>query len=434
MKADRSRKNGRAQKSKNRRKRPCQAAQGMPRRRYRRGRWNAERGSSAQNRFESGGGCAIIKLSAARQGAAYCRWGESRMKKNGRRWLWVVLAAVLLAVAGFGIRESRRSRPHSAMGFAMDTVVTQTAYGPQAEAGTQAVTRCLAQLEARLSLYVPTSELAAVNAAAGRQPVAVSDDTFALLAQTLALSARSQGAFQATIAPLTQLWGITGEHPSVPSAAAIAAVLPLIDDSSVLLDADAHTVYLPQAGQALDLGGIAKGYACDAARQAYAASGVQHALLSVGGNICAVGGRPDGQPFRIGFRDPDGGAESYLASFLLRDGVAAVSGGYERYFEQDGVRYHHILDPQTGWPAVTDVVSVGVIGDNGAEADFWSTTLFCWGRERALEWMRTAEQAVILLDDAGVLYVSASLEEGFCTEREGQQVVFVEAADEALDG
>ena len=223
MKADRSRKNGRAQKSKNRRKRPCQAAQGMPRRRYRRGRWNAERGSSAQNRFESGGGCAIIKLSAARQGAAYCRWGESRMKKNGRRWLWVVLAAVLLAAAGFGIRESRRSRPHSAMGFAMDTVVTQTAYGPQAEAGTQAVTRCLAQLEARLSLYVPTSELAAVNAAAGRQPVAVSDDTFALLAQTLALSARSQGAFQATVAPLTQLWGNFVSAPDSQIAAADGA-------------------------------------------------------------------------------------------------------------------------------------------------------------------------------------------------------------------
>ncbi len=339
---------------------------------------------------------------------------------------------VLAAVIGFGTYRSRSSEKHTSTGFVMDTVVTQTVWGAHAQQAMQQAQDLLTDMENRLSLYSETSEIAAVNAAAGAGPVTVSPLTFDVLRTAQTLSAQSDGYFQVTVAPLSRLWNIRGENPAVPAQSEIDAALALVDDSGLVLDAAASSVKLSAAGQALDLGGIAKGYACDVLRQQYLKAGVKHALVSIGGNICAVGGNVDGSPFRIGFRDPTGGVNSYIASFLVSDGVVAVSGAYERYFEQDGVIYHHILDPHTGYPVQSDIVSVGVVwpADGGeapgASADHWSTTLFCWGAEKTLQWMETSPAGVLLLDDTGTLYVSESLREGFRAETENLNVVFVE--------
>ncbi len=356
---------------------------------------------------------------------------------TSKRKLLLIAAALLLAAGllAVGIGSNRKNIKTTHTGFVMDTVVTHTVWGPHGEKAVRAADDALAEMEARLSLYLDTSEIAAVNAAAGSRPVTVSAQTFDLLRTALVLGEQTDGAFQLSIAPLSRLWNVMGEDPVVPQAAAVAAALPLIDDSTLVLEEKSSTAYLSQAGQALDLGGVAKGYACDVLRVLYHENGVQHALTSIGGNICAMGGNVDGTPFRIGFRDPKGGVSSYIASFLLDDGVVAVSGAYERYFERDGEIYHHILDPQTGYPAKSDIVSVGVVwpaedgAAPGAAADLWSTTLFCWGRDRALEWMRTAPAAVLLLDDTGTLYVSESLREGFKTYTEPIRVEFIPQAE-----
>ncbi len=308
----------------------------------------------------------------------------------------------------------------------MDTVFTQTIWGPNGPSSLKKATRCLEQLEQELSLFESDSEIAAINAAAGQRPVRLSPDTFSLLQTAQRLGTQTDGAFCMTVAPLTRLWDIGSDSPQVPDAAAVAAVLPLVNDNSLQLNAATCTAYLPTAGQGLDLGGVAKGYACDVLRRLYLQNGVQHALISIGGNICAVGGRPDGTPFRIGFRDPDGTQNSCIASFLLRDGVVAVSGGYERYFEQEGIRYHHILDAVTGYPVKTDIAAVGVVCRDGLRADLLSTTLFCWGKTKALQWMRTAPDAVLLLDTDGTLYVSQCLQDGFRVEKPDINVIVIE--------
>ena len=344
--------------------------------------------------------------------------------------LGLLAVAVLIAV---GVTNDRRSTQYSNTVFVMDTVVTQTVWGPRAQKAMSAAAQQLTEIESLLSLYRDTSEIAAVNAAAGVQPVPVSPLTLDMLQTAQTLAAQSDGYFCITVAPLSRLWNIMGEDPTVPAQAKIDAALALMDDAALTVDAAASTAYLAKEGQALDLGGVAKGYSCDVLRQLYLDAGVKHALTSVGGNICAVGGNPDGRPFRIGFRDPTGGVSSYIASFTVSDAVVAVSGAYERFFEQDGVIYHHILDPHTGYPAQSDIVSVGVVwpadgsaGENpGAAADHWSTTLFCWGRDKTLEWMKTSPAGVLLLDDAGTLYVSESLREGFRAEVEDLEVVFV---------
>lgn len=357
-----------------------------------------------------------------------------KQKRKSGVWGWAA-TALLLLLLGLAVGQTlkaRRTEAHTSLGFAMSTVISQTAYGTSAEKGMQQVESRLAQLEEELSLFKDSSEIAKINASAGLQPQSVNRETFLLLQQALKLSAVSDGFFQITVAPLTQLWGITTENPHVPSSEELEATLPLIQDSDVVLDEQAQTVYLPRAGQAIDLGGIAKGYACDEIRKTLLQSGVESAVVSIGGNVCAVGTQPNGTPFRIGFRDPAGTEQSYIASFELTDEVVAVSGGYERWFEENGKKYHHILDPHTGYPAESDIVSVGVVSPNGAVADFWSTTLFCWGKERTLEWMKTAEEEILLLDDQGTLYVSSGLREGFRNEvGDGLTVVFVEAQNES---
>ncbi|MDL2252873.1 FAD:protein FMN transferase [Ruminococcaceae bacterium OttesenSCG-928-I18] len=294
--------------------------------------------------------------------------------------------------------------------FAMDTLVSQNAYGERAKEAMQEVNKALAEADGRLSLFAEQSEIVRVNQEAGRRGADVSEDTAALLRQALALSSQSEGCFAVTIAPLTLAWGITGEQPRVVPQREVDELLSLVDDS--LVQIEGNHVLLPKEGMGIDLGGIAKGAACSRAAEIYESYGVESALLSIGGNIYARGEKPDGTPWRVGFRDPEGGEGSYIASFSLRDSVIAVSGGYERYFEQEGVQYIHILDPRTGRPAESDIVSVGVIEEDGATADFWSTTLFVQGTQAALAYMRQGGRAVVL-DDEGNLYVSQEMQSDF---------------------
>lgn len=342
------------------------------------------------------------------------------MKRKNR----ILLAAGGLAAAALvavGVLRGLERTPHNASTYVMSTVLTQRVYGLRAEQAMREVEAALREFEGRLSLFDPDSEIAAINAAAGDHPVEVSAATFELLQQSLALSAASEGAFDITIAPLTQLWGVTTDHPRVPSQQEIDDALLLIGDAEVQLDPQARTVFLPRAGQAIDLGGIAKGNACSLAQKIYEDRGVRAAVLSIGGNVYVLGRNPDGAQFRVGFRTPKKADESYIASVAMEDQVMAVSGGYERYFEaEDGTRYHHILSGSTGYPAQSDIVSVGVICKDGTRADFLSTTLFVWGSEKTKAFMRSHDDvAVILLTEGDELLVSRALEDSFRLSEQG---------------
>ncbi|MFQ9680822.1 MAG: FAD:protein FMN transferase [Ruthenibacterium lactatiformans] len=309
----------------------------------------------------------------------------------------------------------------------MDAVADQKVYGPNGEKAIAAAEQAFREMENRLSVYKEGSDIARLNAAAGSgEAVAVEAQTYALLSQAKTLSAQAGGAFELTIAPLALAWGITTDAPRVLQQDEIDALLPLVDDSGLLLESG--TARLQRPGQAVDLGGIAKGAACDVAKEVYDEYGIRAALCWLGGSsIYARGVKPDGEAWRLGFRDPKEEESVSLASFEIRDAVFCTSGGYERYFEQDGVRYHHILDPATGRPAQSDIVSIGILCENGAEADFWSTALFVQGREKALEYFETGGEG-LLLDEDNTLYVSKALQASFelAAEAEGAyHVVFL---------
>lgn len=349
------------------------------------------------------------------------------MKK--KHWIGRVglvrLLVTLLAIALLGWLAHRilAAQTKSSTSFAMDTVLQQTVYGPHAQQAIQTVEQRMRELETEWSLYESESDIARLNAAAGKSFVKISTNTYQLLEEAKALSIQTPDAFALTIAPLTLAWGITTDSPRVPSQEEIDRLLPLVDDRALLLENG--EAMLEKEGQAVDLGGIAKGAACDAAREVYEELHVDSALLNLGGStIYARGVKPDGTAFRIGFRDPDGAQDSALASFSLQDAVFSTSGGYERFFEQDGVRYQHILDPETGWPVQSDILSVGVLSENGAQADFYSTALYVMGRDRALAAMENGVTA-ILLDKTGTLYVSEIFRDSLQLLQDNLQVVYV---------
>lgn len=338
------------------------------------------------------------------------------MERQSFKKRWVLLAAVLVLAVATGVtsyilhRRTQR-QGYNATTFAMDTIVTQTAYGPNAQQAMQEVNLALADYEARLSLYLPGSDIVSINAAAGAGGADVSAETADQLQRALTLSQQSEGAFAITIAPISLAWGVTTAHPRVVPDAELATLLPLVNDSAVQIDG--NHVTLPQAGMGIDLGGIAKGDACRVAAAIYDEYRVENAILNIGGNVYVRGTYPDGRPIRVGFQDPTGASgEASIATFEMRDEVIAVSGGYERFFEVEGLRYIHIFDPRTGKPAESDIVSVGIIHPDGMTADFYSTTLFVWGKERTLAFMRNGGK-VVMLDAENNLYVSESLRDSF---------------------
>lgn len=339
--------------------------------------------------------------------------------------LCVAVAACAGGILYYNI--SQQSARHTSATFVMDAVADQKVYGPNGQKAIAAAEQAFREMENRLSLFKEESDIARLNAAAGSgEAVAVDERTYALLSQAKTLSTQAGGAFELTIAPLALAWGITTDAPRVLEQDEIDALLPLVNDDDLLLKSG--TARLRKAGQAVDLGGIAKGAACDLAKEIYDEYNIRAALCWLGGSsIYARGVKPDGEAWRLGFRDPKAEESTSLASFEIKDAVFCTSGGYERYFEQDGVRYHHILDPATGRPAQSDIVSIGVLCENGAEGDFWSTALFVQGKEKALEYFASGGEG-LLLDEDNNLYVSGALRASFelaAGQEDAYHVVFL---------
>lgn len=295
--------------------------------------------------------------------------------------------------------------------FAMDTYMTMKAYGPGAETALSDISSMIAQLDAHLSVTNSESEIYRLNHAEG-QPVSLSDDAADLLKKALALGGTTNGTLQLTSYPLSLAWGFTTGDYQIPDEKTIDSILPLVDDSAVTLSG--NTASLPSGAQ-LDLGAVAKGYAGDQAAEILQNSGVTSALLNLGSStIRAIGAKPDGSPWRIAIQDPID-SSAYAGVVSATDLAIDTSGGYERYFEgDDGEIYWHILNPHTGYPAKSGLISVTVLSDSALTGDGLSTALFVMGLEDAMDYWRTQGGfEFILITDENEIYVSQGAEDLF---------------------
>lgn len=274
----------------------------------------------------------------------------------------------------------------------------------------------VAEIESKMSTSTSDydeTELLEVNRAAGSEPVQVSEDTYGVLEKALSFSQLTDGAFDLTIWPLVTLWGIGTDAARVPSPEEIATARRLVDYTAVELLPD-RRVFLPEAGMGVDVGAIAKGYAADEAARILRETGVKHALLDFGGNIMLIGSKPDGSPWRIGVQRPDGERSSFIGVLSLTDQSVVTSGPYERFFVQDGVRYHHIMDAATGYPAENGLNQVTIITPRSIEADALSTACYVLGLRPGLALIesRPDVEAIFVTDDHRV-YLTSGIGETF---------------------
>ena len=263
-------------------------------------------------------------------------------------------------------------------------------------------------LHDRLSVFQPESELSLLNASAGCGPVPVGDDAMFLLAKSKHYSALSCGAFSVTTRVLSSLWRLHARCGTVPSRAEVEQALSLVSDEDILLDETARTAELARFGQSLDLGSIAKGYAADEVLRILKEGGVHDALINLGGTVSALG-----RPRRVGIQHPDRVTGIAMGRISVENTCVVTSGDYERYYEVDGIRYHHILDPKTGYPARAGLRSVTLIGPSALELDALSTVVFVNGAEEGLPLLKEAGVDAVLVTDQLDVFCTDGLRENF---------------------
>lgn len=272
----------------------------------------------------------------------------------------------------------------------------------------------LRQIEDELTVNKSGSEIDAVNAAAGEHAVKVGADALAILKKDLGYSAMTDGAFDASVGPLVKLWGIGTDHARLPAKSEIEAARKLVGWKDIVLDEAAGTVFLKRPGMALDLGSGTKGYATDQLVAMFRSASVKSAIIDLGGNIFVMGSRPDGKPWRVGLQNPDSSERGdYIGVADLSNKTMVTSGVYERFFIQNGKRYHHILDPATGYPVDNGLTSVTIITGKSFDADGFTTALFAVGRERGMQLAEKAGVDVIMVDDKHHVYMSPGVSKYF---------------------
>lgn len=319
------------------------------------------------------------------------------------RRLSLLCIVLLLLLTGCSASEPCRREL-----MAMDTFMTLSVYAQSPAAGEALLEEAageIRRLEGLLSVTDPGSEIYQVNHGGA---VSLSEPVRELLEKALELCRETGGALDVTVYPAVRAWGFTTGEYRVPEEAELSALVERVDYGRVSLDGD--RLALPE-GVELDLGSVGKGWTGDRLTALFREAGVSSAIMELGGNVQALGTKPDGAPWRVAVQAPGGG---YAGVLEIADKAVVTSGGYQRYFEQDGEIYWHIIDPAQGRPARSGLQSVTIVADEGTLCDGLSTALFVMGREEALDFWRTRNDfECVLISEDNTVAITEGLEESF---------------------
>lgn len=327
-------------------------------------------------------------------------------KKTKRMILSVtaVIAVIAVIVSVIVIDKRKEEYPSDTKNsVAMGTIVTVKVYGEKAAAHTDSISKMVSSVENVISRKIDTSPVSVLNKTGKTDNEMVSS----LLETCLSVSKDSGGVFDVSIGKVSSLWDFDSEKNEVPDEQDIKAALGTVDYTKIKLDGSAVSV---GKNQQLDLGAVGKGYACDVIRAYLREAGVDGAVVSVGGSILAYGKRNDrGDKWRVAVRDPDN-ESGYIGTIRLDEGFVSTSGDYEKYFEKDGKRYHHILNAKTGYPSESDLRSVTVVCDSGALSDALSTACFILGEEESKTLLSQYGASAVFIDKDGNITTFGDIE------------------------
>jgi thiamine biosynthesis lipoprotein len=331
------------------------------------------------------------------------------------------LFCALIVLAGTALTGCRKGPPSQAE-FVLGTVCTVSLYDQGKSGVYEEIFGRLREIESRMSVTLPGTELDRINANAGIEPVAVHPDVFEVIEEAVRYAELSGGAFDPSIGPLVSLWNIGGDEPHLPSQEEIDALLPLVNWRDIALDREGLTVFLKRPGMALDLGAIAKGYAADEAERILRKTRVKRAIIDLGGNILVYGEKQDRSPWRVGIQNPLDNRGAYIGIVEIRERTVVTSGIYERFFEADGVRYHHILSSADGYPVRNGLLSVTIVTRRSIDADALSTSVFALGYEEGKALVESLEGvgAVFVFEDKSIRLCGGA---GFILTDESYRIV-----------
>lgn len=337
------------------------------------------------------------------------------MKKTYKKHIALLLSAVIAVPMILSGCKSAPEQPKEKTENVLGTICTVKIYDHVKDSTLDQAFKRLEEIENKMTINKETSEIIKVNNAAGVDYVKVSDDTFDVVKEGLHFS-QLYSKFDITIGPLVKLWNISFDNAvnaKIPSDSEIKALLPLVDYRDVLLDEKEKKVMLKRKGMMIDLGGIAKGYAADEVVKILKKNGVEHALVNLGGNVMTLGSKPDGSPWTVAVQHPFSDRGEYVGTVKVIGKTVVTSGIYERYIEQNGKLYHHILDKATGYPVDNNVLSTTIIADRSVDGDGYAKVL-AMGVDEGLKYIESLKGVeAIFITKENKIYITPGLKDVF---------------------
>lgn len=293
--------------------------------------------------------------------------------------------------------------------FMMDTLVQMRAHGENAEIAVEKSMEKIKEIEALMSKTIESSDIYKLNTKT-ESKVKMNPETLIVLNKAKEYAELTEGSFDPALGNLIELWNIGGENPSVPLETEIDKALNF--SGHQYLKVYEQSAEITKAGVKVDLGAIVKGYAAEEVEKIAAKYDIEHAFVNLGGNVLVIGNKVDGSPWKIGIQDPRAGRGNVAAIVDAVDKTIVTSGNYERYFEENGKIYHHILNPKTGYPTENNLLSVSIVSDNSFDADALSTSVYVMGLEKGMEFIeKMPEVEVMFITEDLEVYLSSGLKD-----------------------
>ena len=330
----------------------------------------------------------------------------------------ITLLVIVLIVSSFYIVvKNQKEDKYSNTYYNLGTINEITLYNISKKDGDRILEKCssiLTDIDDKMSSQITSSEISKINENAGKDYVKVSEDTFKVIKESLKFSKMSNNTFDISIGPIIDLWGIGTENARVPSKDEIESKLSLVNYEYIMLDESNTSVKLAKENMKIDLGGIAKGYAADKIYEYLKEEKLESALINLGGNIYVLGSKEDNQPFSIGIQDPTQPRGNSIGNIKVSDKSVVTSGIYERYLKKDDKVYHHMLNPNNGYPFDNELSSVTIVSDQSMVCDALSTTVFGLGVEKGLELVESLDDVdAIFITKNKKIYLSSNLKDKF---------------------
>lgn len=323
-----------------------------------------------------------------------------------KKILFIIIYLITIFIVALLSACSNNFESTTSTDFMMGTLVKVKVYGADSKKVTEEVIAEIKHLENMMSTSIKDSDISKINKNAGQQAVRVSKDTFTVIKKAQKFARLTDGLFDPSIGPLVNIWGIGTSEEKIPTKNEINKILPLVNYKNIILDNDKMTVYLTKPDMKIDVGGIAKGYAADKAVSILKKHNIKHAFIDIGGNVMVHGKKPDNSLWSIGIQNPRGNRNEIMAVVKLASKTVVTSGDYERYFIKNNKRYHHILNPKTGYPTSNNIISATVIDESSLIADALATSILLLGEKKGLKLAEQLDCDAMLITNKKELFMT----------------------------